>query len=238
MGQRHETFDDVMRDLREQCDNYEFDDELQGIAYRLGEAHRREVSETHPYDDIALEKDKVTERLRKYLNSHYIGELTEGMTILIVDWEEVRSFMAQIDKLDMDMAKAVGSLQRRGNEISGELSVRFAELPTDADGAPIHVGDRLDYDYGNDLRGTRAVTALILSDRWDFEFNHDEDTRDVADMSDFQRCNRLHRQTEAELLREFYARYHRSISSSCDCLDPAKVVDEYLAKLHHAWDAS
>ena len=115
---------------------------------------------------------------------------------------------------------------------------RCVELPTDADDEPIHVGDRLDYNYGLDLRGTRTVTALILSDRWDFEFDHEEDTRDVADMSDFKRCNRHHRKTVDELLREFYAAYDSAVSSTYDKTNPMSVVDEYAAMLRLSEDAS
>ena len=87
------------------------------------------------------------------------------------------------------------------DEIEREIAEKHIELPVDADGVPIHVGDVLEYDYGDDVRGTRIVCALIYDGTrskefdggiWDFEFDDDYegDSRNVHCMSDFYECNR------------------------------------------------
>lgn len=91
--------------------------------------------------------------------------------------------------------------------IEREIAERYVELPLDADGVPIRVGDVLEYDYGEDLRGRETVTALILTNRWDFEFDDENgDSRDVYDMSDFYRSSRHAKpRTVVDVLADFAA---------------------------------
>lgn len=100
------------------------------------------------------------------------------------------------------------------DEIESEIAEKYIELPVDADGVPIHVGDVLEYDYGDDLRGTRMVCALIYDGTrtkefdggiWDFEFDGDDGgSRNVNCMSDFYECNRhVKPRTVEDVLEEF-----------------------------------
>lgn len=92
-------------------------------------------------------------------------------------------------------------------DIETEIAERFIELPEDADGVKIRVGDLLEYDYGDCLSGIHRVEALIYNDRWDFEFDDDDssaDSRCVADMRDFYRCNHhVNQRTVEDVLCDF-----------------------------------
>ena len=100
------------------------------------------------------------------------------------------------------------------NEIEAEISERYMELPVDADGVTIRVGDKLKYDYG-DIQGAHTVVALIYDGTrrmesdgglWDFEFDDDkrgEDSREVICMKDFYECNRhITERTIEDVLRD------------------------------------
>lgn len=91
--------------------------------------------------------------------------------------------------------------------IEREVAERYMELPVDADGVPIRVGDTILEDYGEGERYRHNVTALIYTNRWDYEFDDDKpgsDTRDVGNMSDFYRCARHAKpRTVEDVLRDF-----------------------------------
>ena len=77
------------------------------------------------------------------------------------------------------------------DSIKQELNDRYIELPVDADGVPIRVDDTIFEDYGEGERYRSKVTALIYTNRWDFEFDDEPgDTRDVGDLSSFYHCAR------------------------------------------------
>jgi len=100
--------------------------------------------------------------------------------------------------------------------IETELKERYMELPLDADGVPIRVGDILEADYDNGICVAHKVVALIYDGMrsidfdggiWDFQFDDDEDGEDsrvVNCMSDFYKCSRhVKPRTVEDVLEEF-----------------------------------
>lgn len=72
------------------------------------------------------------------------------------------------------------------DEIEQELEEHYVELPVDSDGIPIHPNDEIVVHYPGMEPVYSTVTALILTDRWDFEQScYETDSRDVNNLSDF-----------------------------------------------------
>lgn len=72
------------------------------------------------------------------------------------------------------------------DEIEEELARDYVELPKDKDGVPIRPDDEIVVCHHGMEPQYSTVTALILTDRWDFEQScYDTDSRDVDNLSDF-----------------------------------------------------
>lgn len=70
--------------------------------------------------------------------------------------------------------------------IEAELNEGWVELPRDSEGIPIRPNDEIVVHYPEEEPEAGTVTALILTDRWDFEQScWDTDSRDVSDLRGF-----------------------------------------------------
>ena len=85
--------------------------------------------------------------------------------------------------LNSEIKEALGNAL---DEIEQELARDYVELPKDSDGVPIRPNDEIVVSYPDMEQQFSTVTALILSDRWDFEQScYETDSRDVNNLSDF-----------------------------------------------------
>lgn len=83
-------------------------------------------------------------------------------------------------------ADVVEAIRLAIDEIEAELEEGWVELPKDSDGIPIRPDDEIVEHYPEMEPQVSTVTALILTDRWDFEQScHETDSRDVNNLSDF-----------------------------------------------------
>ena len=174
--------------------------------------------------------EKLRTAARNMAKGMNLEEHEECNLLLVIADEIERERKQRINELNGAICERdgrIGSYERRNTELNDALKAickhfgvsvewsaedaakkvlealerDYMRLPCDADGVPIHVGDVLEYDYGDDVRGTRMVCALIYDGTrskefdggiWDFEFDDDYegDSRNVHCMSDFYECNR------------------------------------------------
>ena len=73
-----------------------------------------------------------------------------------------------------DMKPAIAYIADIADEIQAEIDERFMLLPVDADGVPIHVGDKMEYEYPND--DDKPFTILGVNNDGDV-FHCPEDKR-------------------------------------------------------------
>lgn len=72
------------------------------------------------------------------------------------------------------------------DEIEEELERDYVKLPKDKDGIPIRPNDEIVVHHPGMEPVYSTVTALILTDRWDFEQScYETDSRDVNNLRDF-----------------------------------------------------
>lgn len=90
------------------------------------------------------------------------------------------------DRLSADNKSIMEALGNAIDEIEEELARYYVELPKDSDGVPIRPNDEIVVSHPDTEPQFSTVTALILSDRWDFEQScYETDSRDVNNLSDF-----------------------------------------------------
>ena len=98
--------------------------------------------------------------------------------------------------------------------LEAEIAERFMELPVDADGEPIHVGDRMIHGSGDE------VYAFALGDdKAYFTDNH-------ANVYHAYKCRHVHPPTVDGLLREF-GDWYAHTKGGCD---KESIIAEYAAK--------
>lgn len=90
------------------------------------------------------------------------------------------------DAMSVSNAEVMEALGIAIDEIEEELSRDYVELPKDSDGIPIRPDDEIVVRHPDMEPQYSTVTALILTDRWDFEQScYDTDSRDVNNLRDF-----------------------------------------------------
>lgn len=186
----------------------------------------------------------ITDELRRYIS----GPAKSGISHICE-----KAIINIADRIDAEHQKALDEWKAKdgqtwlrgyaechaelmeGNEvIAADLEkAGWVELPKDADGEVIHVGDTLVSHYdGRDY--VCEVEALIFTDRWDFQLSdEDGDTRDTASLRDFY-LNTRHYQapTVEDVLDEFVERWHDTHHDDIPAL-----LAEYAGKLRLAGDA-
>jgi len=129
-------------------------------------------------------------------------------------------------------AKAVQHVKGIADKIEREVYGEWIRLPRDCEDVAIRPGDVLEYDYGDGIEGRHEVTALIYSDRWDYEFDdEDGDSRDVAYMGDFYKCTKHAKPREIEdVLTELFDEAHGEIPIVDDGETDKRIIVERYAE--------
>lgn len=145
--------------------------------------------------------ERITNGLRTWTNDHFgIG-----------DWR-YESIMEFADRID------------------AELAERYVELPKDADGEYIHVGDRLEHTNGIFTANDMTISIDGIWRAWDGENGH---TVLLA------KCRHHKQPTVEDVLRDMHAKLDEvtalyvgeAIDSDERDSDEARIIAEYAAKL-------
>lgn len=133
--------------------------------------------------------------------------------------EDMRNTVKTI-AADCDEGWILGCL----DAIEAEITERFMELPVDADGVPIHVGDVMEYENPND--DDKPFTILGVNNDGDV-FHCLEDKRLVPTCISLANCLRhVKPRTLEDALREFTEKYQYCISDNGRSITLAKYADE------------
>lgn len=161
----------------------------------------------------------ITDELREWFKDRFF--MANG-------WQEINAIADRIDAaheeaLGSKVAMAI-SVGEDGTEFvsmpAKELSERYVELPKDADGEVIHVGDKLD-DGWRALQG--EVRELILNhDGWWFRF---KDNCEQFYVHEFHEWHHRHAPTVEDVLHDFICDLEEGVRDEVD------LIAEYAAKL-------
>jgi len=171
----------------------------------------------------------ITDELRKYAQ----------------DWRETPNLMDDLDAGDID--GLLGDFEHIADRIDAEheamledarkyVYAGYVELPKDANGVPIHVGDVVDVMPTDKFTGHKnvVVTSVI------FKRSASLVTVDTADRPFTFRPNRIrhhHAPTVEDVLREFFEEVGDGLHT-LKAVDTQVIIAKYAAKLRLAGGAS
>lgn len=144
-----------------------------------------------------------------------VKELTDERDLLKRQWEA---------GVDFDQRLEACADKREDVTLFG---VDYTPLPVDADGVPIHVGDVMDWQYGNGEFRVNGIGGNTL-------FYIDKDSGECEWTAAGDKRHH-HAPTVEDVLREFGAGWYERMSGP-DTFDIADYVERYAARLRLAGD--
>ena len=112
------------------------------------------------------------------------------------------------------------------DEIEQEIAERYIELPVDADGVPIHVGDYLESEeYDGRLFPCRGLNVEVCKSgkRWTVCMSYDSYSG-TSEYTPANRCRHVKPRTIEDVLREFADEVER-------CCDTTDTIAEYAEEI-------
>lgn len=112
------------------------------------------------------------------------------------------------------------------DEIEQEIAERYIELPVDADGVPIHVGDYLESEeYDGRLFPCRGLNVEVCKSgkRWTVCMSYDSYSG-TSEYTPANRCRHVKPRTIEDVLREFADEVQR-------CCDTTDTITDYAEEI-------
>ena len=145
-------------------------------------------------------------------------------------WQEIHDIA---DRIDAEHERAMYNMRREFEEWKHTQDTCYVKLPKDADGVPIHIGDKVDSDHYEDgtvigVHYFRAPNGVVFE-----EIAVQPNGWDVATWRDPEEYAHHHEPTVEDVLREFA---EKIIDSQIPNVHPTyeEAIAEYAAKLRLA----
>ena len=130
----------------------------------------------------------------------------------------------------------IDALEAIADEIESEIAERFMELPVDADGVPIHMGDSVEGELLFDsatVKGTVCAYHIHDDDEPGTVYIRVKPTENTWTIKElrFKRCRHVKPRTLEDVLWSFADKWNSFAPEDFDGVYPSEVIDEFADEI-------